>query len=52
MRALLATSKPVRELPSDRYLCQRCGMERTKRPARQNVTGLCRDCYDVERRTS
>ena len=51
MRALLATSKPVRELPSNRYLCQRCGMERTK-PSSRNVTGLCRDCYDVERRAS
>ena len=49
---MLATRKPLRELPSDRYVCRRCGIERTKQASRRATTGMCRDCRDVERMAS
>ena len=48
MRPTMATQRPLREVPADRYVCRRCGIERVKQAGRAS-TGLCRDCRDVER---
>lgn len=41
-----ATSTPIRELPSDKFQCARCGIIRTTRRNRPSI--VCVDCADVE----
>lgn len=45
--SVLATSRPVRVLDNDRFVCTRCGIEKFFRLDRGRPE-MCRDCREVE----
>jgi len=45
---VLATARPVRDLPAQVFVCRRCGIQRKRKTDRLG-TRLCRDCQDVLR---
>ncbi len=45
---IVASHRPVRELAPNRYICSRCGIERTTVSTRPRPE-LCRDCKSAVR---